>query len=162
MNKICNCSCYFETCAVSVYCYPSTGIYFFKTNIIYTLWNTTYIYIYAWLHLTPVNSSWAFYQICKIAGCACVGNVFTATAGEQSRHVPWCMPGSLTSGFLWSWWRGKRARYSRHMRNPQFYVSGKRPMHTDATWPHGYWVESSSKYNDLYSKICISKCRLFY
>ena len=22
-------------------------------------------------------------------------------------HVPWCMPGSLTSGFLWSWWRGK-------------------------------------------------------
>ena len=21
-------------------------------------------------------------------------------------HVPWCMPGSLTSGFLWSRWRG--------------------------------------------------------
>ena len=39
-------------------------------------------------------------------------------------HVPWCMSGSLTSGFLWSvaWKR------SRRMRNPQFYASGKRPM----------------------------------
>ena len=26
------------------------------------------------------------------------------------------------------WWRGKRSRHSRRMRNPQFYVSGKRPM----------------------------------
>ena len=43
-------------------------------------------------------------------------------------HVPWCMPGSLTSGFLWGWWRGKRSRHSRRMRNPQFYVSGKRPI----------------------------------
>ena len=44
-------------------------------------------------------------------------------------HVPWCMPGSLASGFPWSRWRGKRSRHSRRMRNPQFYVSGKRPMH---------------------------------
>ena len=43
-------------------------------------------------------------------------------------HVPWCMPGSLTSGFLWSRCQGKRSRYSRRMRNPQFYISGKRPM----------------------------------
>ena len=41
---------------------------------------------------------------------------------------PWCMPESLTSGFLWSRWRGKRSRHSWHMRNPQFYVSGKRPI----------------------------------
>ena len=27
-------------------------------------------------------------------------------------HVPWCMPGSLTNDFLWSWWRGKRSRHS--------------------------------------------------
>ena len=40
-------------------------------------------------------------------------------------NVPWCMPGSLTNGFLWSRWRGK---CSRRMRNPQFCVSGKRPM----------------------------------
>ena len=36
------------------------------------------------------------------------------------------MPGSLSSGFLCSLWRGKRSRHSRHIRNPQFYVSGKR------------------------------------
>ena len=40
-------------------------------------------------------------------------------------HVPWCMPRSLTRGFLWNRWRGKR---SRRMRNPQFYVYGKRPL----------------------------------
>ena len=33
-------------------------------------------------------------------------------------HVSWCMPGSLTSGFRWSQWRGKRSRHSRYMRNP--------------------------------------------
>ena len=37
-------------------------------------------------------------------------------------HVLWCMPGSLSSGFLWSRWRGKRSRHSRRMRNPQFYI----------------------------------------
>ena len=26
------------------------------------------------------------------------------------------------------WWRGKRSRHSRCMRNPQLYISGKRPM----------------------------------
>ena len=42
--------------------------------------------------------------------------------------MPWCMPGSLTSGFLLSRWRGKRSWHFRRMRNPQFYVSGKRIM----------------------------------
>ena len=48
--------------------------------------------------------------------------------GTCAMHVPGCMPGSLTSGFLWSQWRGKRSRHSWYMRNPQSYVSGKRPM----------------------------------
>ena len=48
--------------------------------------------------------------------------------GMCATRVPWCMPGSLTSGFFWSRWRGKRSRHSRCMRNPQFSVSGKRPM----------------------------------
>ena len=57
-------------------------------------------------------STWTSCHICKIAGCACAGNagdVFPASAGKRSRHygtcvthVPRCMPGSLTSGFLWS------------------------------------------------------------
>ena len=48
--------------------------------------------------------------------------------GTCVTHVSWCMPGSLSSGFLWSRWRGERSRYSRRTRNPQFYVSGKRSM----------------------------------
>ena len=48
--------------------------------------------------------------------------------GTCVTHVPWCMPGSLTSGFLWSRWWGKRSRHSRRMCNPQIYVSSKRPM----------------------------------
>ena len=50
-------------------------------------------------------------------GCACAGNAGTFSPtprvsdpdihhGTCVTHVPWCMPGSLTSGFLWSrWWR---------------------------------------------------------
>ena len=48
--------------------------------------------------------------------------------GTCVTHVPWCMPGSLNSGFLWNRWRGKRTRHSRRMRIPQFKVPGKRPM----------------------------------
>ena len=29
--------------------------------------------------------------------------------GTCATHVPWCMPRSLISDFLWSWWRGKRS-----------------------------------------------------
>ena len=46
--------------------------------------------------------------------------------GTCVTHVPWCMSGSLTNGFRWSRWREKHFRYSRCMRNPRFYVSGKR------------------------------------
>ena len=48
--------------------------------------------------------------------------------GTCVMHVPWCMPGSLTSGFFWSRWQGKRSRHSRSMSNPKLYASGKRPM----------------------------------
>ena len=49
--------------------------------------------------------------------------------GTCMAHVPWCLPGSLTSSFLWSRWREKRSRCSQGMRNPQFYVPDKRPIH---------------------------------
>ena len=48
--------------------------------------------------------------------------------GTCVTHVPWCMSGSLTSGFLWSRWRGKCSRQSRRMRNPQFFVTVRRPI----------------------------------
>ena len=41
--------------------------------------------------------------------------------GTYMAHVPWFMLGSLTSGFLWSRWRGKRSRHSRRMCNPHFW-----------------------------------------
>ena len=57
-------------------------------------------------------------------GCACAGNAGTFSPPP---HVPWCMPGSLISGFLWI--RRKRSRHCRRMRKPQSYVSSKRPMY---------------------------------
>ena len=36
--------------------------------------------------------------------------------GTCVTHVSWCMPGSLSSGFIWGRWRGKRSRHSRRMR----------------------------------------------
>ena len=49
--------------------------------------------------------------------------------GPCVMHVPWCMPGSLTSGILWmSRWWGKHSRHPQSMRNLKFYISGKRPM----------------------------------
>ena len=62
--------------------------------------------------------------------------------GTCVTHVLWCMSGSLTSGYLWSRWRGKRSRHSRRMRNPQFYVSGKRPIskthRLEPVWSRGH------------------------
>ena len=48
--------------------------------------------------------------------------------GTCVTHVPWCMPGSLTNGFLWNRWREKRSRHPWRIRNPRFCVSSKRPI----------------------------------
>ena len=96
---------------------------------------------------------WASRQIRTIASCACAGNtgnVFPTTAGYSDpdmhhdtcvTYVPWCNPASLNSGFLWSRWRGKHSRHSWRMRNPHFYVSGKRPM----GWKHIFHPVSDPK-----------------
>ena len=47
---------------------------------------------------------------------------------DPDMHMPWCMPGSLTSGFLWSRCRRKLSRHFRSMHNPQFNVFGNKPM----------------------------------
>ena len=107
------------------------------TRLCYALFSLDYQ-----LHLVHViyPLTWASCQIREIAGCACAGNtgkVFSPPLrvsdpdmhhGTCVTHVPWCMTGSLTSGFFWSRWRGKRSRHSRRIRNPRFYVSGKRPI----------------------------------
>ena len=67
--------------------------------------------------------------------------------GTCATHVPWCMPGSLTRGLLWNWWRGNSFRHSRRMRKPRFYVSGRRTMwrrpNASLSWCHSL-VHSSS------------------
>ena len=86
-----------------------------------------------------VSWAWASYEIRKIAGNA--GNVSPPSLnsdtdmhhGTCATHVPWCMP--LTSGFFWSRWRGRHSRHSWRMRNPQFYVSGKRPIEKGGNFP---------------------------
>ena len=91
--------------------------------------------------MTPLAS----YQIRKIACCACTGDAGNVSPslrvsdpdmnhGTCVTHVLWCMLGSLFNGFLWSRWRVKHSRHSRRMCNPQFYVSGKRPIwHNETT-----------------------------
>ena len=68
--------------------------------------------------------------------------------GACVTHVPWCMSGSLTRG-----WRGKRSRHSRRMRNPHFYVSGKRPMTTiiNRESVHTGWISCAPNYAFLKS-----------
>ena len=64
------------------------------------------------------SSQWASCQIRKIAGAHAPGMPGTFSPSPQVSdpdmhhgtcvtHVPWCMPGSLTSSFLWNRRRGK-------------------------------------------------------
>ena len=55
----------------------------------------------------------------------CMPGMFSPPPGVSD---PDMQHGTLSNGFPWSRWRGKRSRHSRRMRNPQFYVSDKRPM----------------------------------
>ena len=57
--------------------------------------------------------------------------------GTCVTHVPWCIPGSLTSCFLWSRWREKRSWHSRRLRNPQCCVFGLRPMNDNLCFVPG-------------------------
>ena len=104
---------------------------------------------------------WASYEIRKIAGCAWVGNagnVFPPSRVSDRdmqpdpcvTHVPWCLPGSLTNGFLWRLWQGKRSRHSRRMRNPQFYISGKRPIYRLPVGSFIKWATPSHLYDITY------------
>ena len=63
-------------------------------------------------------TAWASCQIRKIAGAHAPGMPVTFSLsphvsdpdmhhGTCVTHVPWCMPGSLTSGFLWNRRQGK-------------------------------------------------------
>ena len=53
--------------------------------------------------------------------------------GTCMRQLLWCMPGSLTSSFLWSQWQGKCSQHSMCMCNPPFLTRGQ-------FWPSGIVV----------------------
>ena len=71
----------------------------------------------AWLLMTWRRGElWASCQIRKIADAPGMPGTFSPPPrvsdpdmhhGTCVTHVPWCMPGSLTIGFLWRWPRGK-------------------------------------------------------
>ena len=47
---------------------------------------------------------------------------------DPGMHHGTCARAAIYAGIANPRWRGKRSRHSRRMRNPQFRVSGKRPM----------------------------------
>ena len=78
----------------------------------YKYFNQTYVNYYGQI------KQWASCQIRKIAGAHALGMPGTFSPSLQVSdpdmhhgtcvtHVPWCMPGSLTSSFLWNRRRGK-------------------------------------------------------
>ena len=70
------------------------------------------------------STSWAYYQIRKIAPQRVSDP--DIHHGTCVTYVPWCMPGSLTSGFLWS---HRRESIPGACPILGFAVSGKRPMY---------------------------------
>ena len=83
----------------------------------------------------------ARYVILQVAHATGMSGTFSPpptskeTASKRSRHASRHMPDAcavMHVGIANPPWRGKRSQYSRRMRNPQFHVSGKRPMQQPA------------------------------
>ena len=88
-------------------------IYVYDTQI--GAWIRNYTRVKPW---DVITHPWASYQIRKIAGAHAPGMPGTFSPSPHVSdpdmhhdtcvtHVPWCMPGSLTSGFIWNRRRGK-------------------------------------------------------
>ena len=90
-----------------------------------------------------------------------VGNVFPAAVSDPGMHhgtcvmhVPWCTPGALTSGFLWSQWRGKRSRHSRRMPIHNFMYLVRGPSSTKGACHHiGNFVDKYTVPTILFQSI---------
>ena len=141
-----------------------------ETDPITSIWYAHPIYLSHFKNVKPSNwimwPNWALARFVKLRVAHAPGMSGTFSPpprvsdadihqGTCVTHVPWCIPGSLTSGFLWSRCRWKHSRHSRRMHNPQFYASGKKPMNTTHTI-----TNNSSRCNQL--KInCLTYLRLF-
>ena len=111
--------------------------------------------------VSGVNTLGASCQIRKIACCACTGNAGNVSPamhhGTCVTHVPWCISGSLISGFLWSRWWGKRSWHSRRMRNTQCCVYGKRPMVAEITVACVQHFWDRNKMGNIWNIFCWKK-----
>ena len=114
--------------------FPNETLADFTTIFSFHFWYYTLSIYRDWIQF---DTEWARYVKLRVAHAPGMPGWFSPPPqvrdpdmhhGTCVTHVPWCMPGSLICIFLWSWWRGKRSRHSRRMRNPQVYVSGKRSI----------------------------------
>ena len=84
--------------------------------------------------------------------------------GTCVTHVPWCMPWSLTSSFLWSRWPGTVPVIPGACATHNFtYLHGKRPMGTSHTFycvDSRSWVVEKWHGNQSQFLFCTSCCRV--
>ena len=96
----------------------SSSIHFIKIVIPILLFIALVACVIYFAHFGEWPYTWASCQIRQIGGAHAPGipGAFSPQPeasdpdmhhGTCVTHVPWCMPGSLTSGFLWSRWRVK-------------------------------------------------------
>ena len=134
---------------------------FSNIAIICACWRYRDVAWHSWRLKSTANGPLAKYVKWRVAHPPGMPGTFSPTPrvsdsnmhhGTCVTHVPWCMPGSLTSGFLGSRWRVKRSRHSWRMRNPQFYVSCKRSMTLVASQTTGRWTVRPRVYSGWYQK----------
>ena len=110
----------------------NTGLSLLNSSDGYTV---LFYFVWFWLHLNVLVKSChgplVRYVKLWVAHATGIPGTFSPPpwVNDPDMHVPWCMPRSITSGFHWNRWRGKRSRHSRRMRDPKFYVSGKRVIY---------------------------------
>ena len=102
----------------------------------YSTSKSSFVKNYILIVMVNVDVIWAPDQIRQISGCTCAGNagnVFPATdfKGNRQLAIPTCITARASrtcrDACIANPRQEKRTRYSRRMRNPQFYVSDKRP-----------------------------------
>ena len=88
-------------------------------------------------HLANTFVNWPLARYVKlwVAHAPGMSGTFSRAVSDSGMHhgtcvtlMAWCMSGSLTNSFFGCRWRGKRFLHSWHMRNPQSFLSGKRPI----------------------------------
>ena len=74
--------------------------------------------------------------------------------GTCVTHVPWCMPGSLPTGFLGSRWLGKCSRHSRRIRVTARFVTRFNLWLRHDLWPHNASICDPARFVTKSASIC--------